>query len=538
MGRLLAPGLKAGSGAQTARVTRRQALQAPWWERSERMESGRGVPHPTKPEGLPHSFASLVPSGGGVFRVVEEVSDRTLLRADVFNDKERHVFQRLTSVTLSLPVKETYYIRTRIIWQPCAKRLKANRRQGRHAVLLHDLRDGQRTSSWLWLKFIRPLYKQGFSVVCIDWPGHGGSRVSDDPDSSSSRWRAQAPQLVGMCMDELGVEKANFVAFGGACEVMLELMRYYRAKVDTCHAFINPVLEKPESLWSEVSVTTYSKPNWKEEVLERQMRATAKAILESRTCLWSLFPQLGGDEGTYKFLEGVMADNRFATRKMVMSTVNSDMLSSCRVMSEVPVRLLFPARPLKREVAKFLAQEGFDAVQVAEAFSLKSTYDITAAESSSEFSSTLNFSSRQERLAGGSAGSGMPVQYLYSRWSSDTQGSDCSMMTLSKSLQLFGRQRSGKRGSQISVIQSLPHLDSEKSKRGSVNFEPLPSAGTSSRTLVSQGGRRETASRMESTASMPRVSHSFFAACGDASTPKRCSARGLWSPRSRIPGSG
>eukprot|EP00913_Durusdinium_trenchii_P014504 g13605.t1 len=154
--------------------------------------------------------------GGEVFTAMDEPSDRCALWGELFKEKERHFYRKeLTCET------DTFQINVRCLWQPQAKQLK--HRQGPFAMLLHSL-EPPLTSSWTWVKLGRPLYMKGFSVVMIDFPGFGRSKMNMDSSVALDVWAFQDWHLICQTLDELKVHSAHMIACGHACGAVLRIL--------------------------------------------------------------------------------------------------------------------------------------------------------------------------------------------------------------------------------------------------------------------------------------------------------------------------
>merc|ERR1719316_1317208 len=141
----------------------------------------------------------------------------SVLWGEAFGSKERKFLRELlTSETINFSLKDTYQIHVRCLWHPGAMGTAMNmatgmRRQGRFALLLHDLK-GELTTSWTWAKFIRPLYRKGFSILAVDFPGFGKSSVAQVPSCPSSVWQGAEAHVVSKIMEEMSVARCQMLA--------------------------------------------------------------------------------------------------------------------------------------------------------------------------------------------------------------------------------------------------------------------------------------------------------------------------------------
>lgn len=161
--------------------------------------------------------------GGEVFTSFAEPSDRSALWGELLKEKER-VFLRkeLQTETVCFTVESTFQISVSCLWQPEAKQASGHR-HGRFAMLLHSLQSPL-TDAWVWIKLGRPLYKKGFSVIMVDLPGFGRSKMNMNASVKPEEWWSQDWHLICQIVDELRLPATHFVAIGAMCSTVLKIM--------------------------------------------------------------------------------------------------------------------------------------------------------------------------------------------------------------------------------------------------------------------------------------------------------------------------
>mmetsp|Transcript_113094 Transcript_113094/g.205658 ORF Transcript_113094/g.205658 Transcript_113094/m.205658 type:complete len:724 (-) Transcript_113094:26-2197(-) len=195
--------------------------------------------------------------GGEVFTVAEEPSDNAVLWGELFGSKERKFLRELlSSQTVCFTLADTYQIFVRTLFHSEAFITSKNgagmRRAGKFVLMLHAL-DGDLTSSWTWAKFIRPMYRNNFSVILVDLPGFGKSTVSRTSYCPISRWKEYDFHIISKILEELGIPKCHICAVGTGCGILVRMLQRAAHRLEDEHFMLNPVLD-PDELFAHVGV--------------------------------------------------------------------------------------------------------------------------------------------------------------------------------------------------------------------------------------------------------------------------------------------
>merc|ERR1719277_363677 len=103
--------------------------------------------------------------------------------------------------------------------------------KGPVAVLCHDFA-GKLTSSWTWSKLVYPLYKAGISVVMVDFPSFGMSRICGRADVDRSYWIEKDWRIVVQLMDTLKIRKVHLITCGESCNLVLKMLKFVKLRLE------------------------------------------------------------------------------------------------------------------------------------------------------------------------------------------------------------------------------------------------------------------------------------------------------------------
>lgn len=328
---------------------------------------------------------NITHTGGDIFIVAPTPSDMAVLWGENFGTKERKFLRELlASETICFSLKDTYQVHVRTIWHPQAKPTHAQagmmglRKRGKFALLLHDLK-GELTTSWTWAKFIRPLYRKGFSVIAVDLPGFGKSAVAQVCSCPISRWQTQAREVIAKIMEELSISTCQILAVGHTCGVLLQVLQSSAHRMAGEHVLVNPVFDR-NVIFEHVGIDPPpgAKAGWQEDVKQRQQAALLELIRTTAVKMWCLFDRdrqylgMNDDQGnpvpatkemqrdwqnaadTYEMLVHASM-NEYVQPQIKVTEITSNDLCEAQVGKAIPVRFFVPSRHLKASVARFMA---------------------------------------------------------------------------------------------------------------------------------------------------------------------------------------
>jgi pimeloyl-ACP methyl ester carboxylesterase len=321
----------------------------------------------------------LTPAGGDVFKwSAATPSDMAVLEGESFGYKERRFLRELLkSDILAFSLTETYQIHVRTLWHADSistlSAATGMRRKGKFAVLLHDLK-GDLTSSWAWAKFIRPLHRQGFSVIAVDLPGFGKSAISQNASCSVSSWQGQQAHVISKIMEELAIASFHLLAFGHAAGMFFNALLNAPQRMLGSHVLINPVFDRNQ-LFAFVGIEPPpgGMVGWDEHVREKQIKALVNLLRTTSVKLWCMFDRdekyrFFGQEhpskaiqeewvhtaDTHQFLIEATR-NEFVAQNLTLTEITKNDLCETQIGKKIPVRMLIPSRHLKSSIARHVA---------------------------------------------------------------------------------------------------------------------------------------------------------------------------------------
>lgn len=317
--------------------------------------------------------------GGEVFTVNEEASDNAVLWGELFGGKERKFLRELlSSQTVCFTLKDTYQIFVRTLFHSQAfvnnNAGSGMRRAGKFVLFLHSL-DGDLTSGWTWAKFIRPMYRNKFSIVLVDLPGFGKSMVSQTSYVKPSRWKEFDFHIISKILEELGIPKCHICAVGSGCGILVNMLQRAPHRLEDEHFMFNAELDRDE-LFAHVGIDPEpgAPAGWQERVRERQQKALTDLMRKTGVKLWLAFDRgvsYGTDDrpvnekrkenwkrqyDTHTMFT-IAARNQFVGSNTVITEVMRADICDAQFGQQVKVKGLIPSRNLKASLAKYLAKQ-------------------------------------------------------------------------------------------------------------------------------------------------------------------------------------
>eukprot|EP00929_Paragymnodinium_shiwhaense_P049038 TRINITY_DN24753_c0_g1_i1.p1 TRINITY_DN24753_c0_g1~~TRINITY_DN24753_c0_g1_i1.p1 ORF type:complete len:626 (-),score=102.18 TRINITY_DN24753_c0_g1_i1:177-2054(-) len=249
------------------------------------------------------------------------------------------------------------------------KGLAGRRRQGKFVLLLHEVR-GPLTTSWTWIKFAKPLYQAGYSVILMDLPGLGRSQINQKLRCDPDTWISQDWHIVSECLDHMGVEKVNIVAVGEACNTVLRLLQRSPHQSVGEHIFYNPVITQ-DTVFPPVSrakVAQLGVP-FEECQMISHCESYSNLLRSTSSRIWAIFDKKNM-QNTLKskvLCKAIESQEIMRTtpdgsiqivKSQLVSDIGDDEIATCKVGVHVDDHFLFPSRLIRARMAQFLAGEG------------------------------------------------------------------------------------------------------------------------------------------------------------------------------------
>lgn len=292
--------------------------------------------------------------GGEVFTAMDEPSDRCALWGELFKEKERHFYRKeLTCETVCFSIKDTFQINVRCLWQPQAKQLKT--RQGPFAMLLHSM-EPPLTSSWTWVKLGRPLFMKGFSVVMIDFPGFGRSKMNMDSAVALDVWAFQDWHLICQTLDELKVHSAHMIACGQACGAVLRILLRSPHSVEKEMIWFNPKFNIDEILIDMVGPPPPGGgKGWREVYRQKQVDAMERILKNTNARIWSMHDKdhLSPETIDVQTLLVSVCRHAVLRHRLLIQDVSPCDLCPVHMGAQLPFYFLFMSKSLTNAMVEF-----------------------------------------------------------------------------------------------------------------------------------------------------------------------------------------
>lgn len=325
----------------------------------------------------------ILHTGGDIYIASAMPSDMAVLWGENFGSKERKFLRELLGTEkISFSLKDTYQIHLRTLYNPASMSSAITvasglRRQGKFALLLHDLK-GELTTSWTFTKFIRPLYRKGFSIIAVDLPGFGKSSVAQVCACPVSRWQEQQAHLIAKVMEELSIAKCQLLAVGDTCGILFRMLQSSPHRIANEHVLINPVFDR-NVLFAHLGTDPPpgAKAGWQAAIKAKQQASLIETLRTTATRMWCIFDRDGKHTecrgGRVAPTKELQADwqNAFDTHEMLSEACKNEFIQANLKVTEItkqdlceaqcgkkiPVRMFVPSRHLKASVARFMARD-------------------------------------------------------------------------------------------------------------------------------------------------------------------------------------
>eukprot|EP00933_Yihiella_yeosuensis_P060897 TRINITY_DN63698_c0_g1_i1.p1 TRINITY_DN63698_c0_g1~~TRINITY_DN63698_c0_g1_i1.p1 ORF type:complete len:785 (-),score=119.35 TRINITY_DN63698_c0_g1_i1:180-2534(-) len=294
--------------------------------------------------------------GGEVFTSIDDASERSSLWGELLKEKERIFLRKeLVPEYVTFSVQDTFQISANCVWQPAARHHYGRIRHGRFVTLLHSL-DEPLTSSWTWIKLARPLYKKGFSVIMIDLPGLGKSKINMVSNVKKEDWVMHDWHVLCQTLDELRVPCCHFVACGSACNAVLKIMSRSPHSLEKEHFFFQPEVDFNELFGGIQALEPGMTAETRQRIRELQQEELVKQYRHSKVRIWCAVDR---DQATLACLDTIdrLAEARKGsmtlTGRMRISNVSKSDLCPAHLGVKLNTSLIFLCRQLQYQIVKF-----------------------------------------------------------------------------------------------------------------------------------------------------------------------------------------
>eukprot|EP00930_Biecheleria_cincta_P076141 TRINITY_DN63350_c0_g1_i1.p1 TRINITY_DN63350_c0_g1~~TRINITY_DN63350_c0_g1_i1.p1 ORF type:complete len:687 (+),score=109.15 TRINITY_DN63350_c0_g1_i1:222-2282(+) len=304
------------------------------------------------PQAESHDVAHI---GGEVFASMAEPSDKAVFMGELFMEKERLFFRKeLSTEIASFSIKDTFQIIVRCLWQPAA-RTKSGHRPGPTIAMFHSL-EFPLTTSWTWIKLARPLYKSGFSVVMIDMPGFGRSKMNMDPSVKLEDWQHQDWHIICQTLDELRIHSCLTLTIGEMCGTVLRILTRSPHSLGKEHIFLDPRIDPAEALGDLAGAPPPGAgTNWRAIMRLRYRDAMEKVLRNSKARIWSMHDKQKMTRQVFD-TQCLLADARqhpVVAMRSVITEISKNDLCCCHIGANLPFSFLYPRKELVAEIVEY-----------------------------------------------------------------------------------------------------------------------------------------------------------------------------------------
>eukprot|EP00931_Biecheleriopsis_adriatica_P116091 TRINITY_DN91792_c0_g1_i1.p1 TRINITY_DN91792_c0_g1~~TRINITY_DN91792_c0_g1_i1.p1 ORF type:complete len:725 (+),score=142.18 TRINITY_DN91792_c0_g1_i1:71-2245(+) len=299
--------------------------------------------------------------GGEIFAATDEPSEHYILWGEVLKEKERTFLRKeMQSMTVSFSIKDTFQIDVRCLWQPEAKGSTGpgghGYRKGRFVTLLHGHQEPL-SSAWVWIKLARPLFRAGFSVIMVDLPGFGRSKINLDPSGSArGTYKQQDWHIVSQLLDSLRVHSSHMVALGQSCGTVLRLLLRSPHLLEREHVFFDACMDF-DQVFEHLGPPPPGSNNWKELQRDKQIKCLEEIFKKTKARVWSFHDRehLNPEIRRMQWLLADATTNPVMMRRIQVQDVSKSDLCKCHFGVGIPVSFLMVSKRLSSTIVEFLA---------------------------------------------------------------------------------------------------------------------------------------------------------------------------------------
>lgn len=294
--------------------------------------------------------------GGENFFANSEVSKNQVLWADIFKEKERiFLRQYLEDKKVSYCSRDTYEIAVRMAWNPKHKSEieKCGRTiDGRLVVCLHGY-SGKCKTSWAWAKLMRPLWKRGFTICCVDMPCSGRTAVNNSWNVDFDHWLSADAEIIGKVIAALGfTSRVSFVAYREACGTVARVWQQFPHIAAPANIFVDPIITLDDLL--PVEAPYGAQMDWYKEMKTKQALDFYRLITKIDVRIWACFTN---DKACTKTgretMQALLAVVR-ERRTLEVSELSKEFICEATAGAGIPATLLVPCKYIRDKFTAYI----------------------------------------------------------------------------------------------------------------------------------------------------------------------------------------
>lgn len=286
-----------------------------------------------------------------------EASTASILWAELFTEKDRSfLHQHLEEGNLSFGAKDTFQLEYRIAWNAEAKkqiRERGETKDGRLVILMHGY-SGRITNSWGWIKMVRSLWKQNFTVCLLDMPGFGRSSVNMRWNTPQSEWLHMDAVILAKFINGMNFRKSvSFIAYRESCASVLKLCLDSPHLVGQRQLLVDPVFTLDDIF--PIEAPYGAQMDWFRDKPGKQAIAMDRMMGRNRMNFWICFTGTPGSEAALDAFQMVVAARPHLGMRISITHLTKEFISEARAGSKVSTELLFLCKYIKDRFALYVA---------------------------------------------------------------------------------------------------------------------------------------------------------------------------------------
>jgi len=296
------------------------------------------------------------------FSLSREVKDETVLASSHFRKDEKlfHI-DRMKQSHVDFCVSEKCMIYVRTIFHSITAKAKSEIQGGKkekrkYVVCLHDMDpETDFRSSWTFVKFVQPLFNQGYDCILVDLPGFGKSAIRQNARCDPSTYRSWDEKIITQLLENMNVNIAHFICKGSSAGILFKMLIRSSHLMGRSHILVDPIIPQ-EDLDGMLSLENLKKA-FRTAVFPRiwlTYDKNAYGNLDRQKCIYRM------DRGL-EILRKVTADGTMDDQLQFSEYDKGDLVKVCLSVSlgpEVPsVYAVLPSQYFKAYVVYWISAE-------------------------------------------------------------------------------------------------------------------------------------------------------------------------------------
>eukprot|EP00435_Cladocopium_sp_Y103_P032341 s273_g8.t1 len=286
-----------------------------------------------------------------------EASTASVLWGELFTEKDRSFLrQHLEEGNLSFGAKDTFQLEYRIVWNPEAKKQISERgetKDGKLVILLHGY-GGRIINSWGWVKMVKSLWKQHFTVCLLDMPGFGRSSVNMSWNTPLQEWLHMDAVILAKFINGMNFRKSvSFIAYRESCASVMKLCTDSPHLVGSRQILVDPVFTLDDIF--PIEAPYGAQMDWFQEKPSMQAVEMDRMISRKSMNFWVSFTGAPGCTSALESFKLVMNARPHLGMRISITHLSKEFICEARAGAKVSTELLFICKYIKDRFSLYLA---------------------------------------------------------------------------------------------------------------------------------------------------------------------------------------